>query len=512
MRRIVRIGVCAVLFVSGLLLHAGAGEFGSAWPGKREYGDPAVTDAMEAVRSAIAACREDPTRPVYHFRPPARWMSDVCGAVFFRGYYHVFYQLNPYGDGWGSDGSSWAHARSKDLARWEHLPIALHPMTGRGERRCNSGSVAINAQGTPMIFYTFVPKHADATRLGKREQWAAVALDDDLLAWRRVRENPLLAAGTGGVPADVDGGWSDPFVFQDAGRTFATFKACNGLVAEAQNPALTEWKCVGRMDSVSGECPNFFRLGDKWVLLRSTYPPTYRVGTFDPERIAFVEREGKGGTLDYAYGPKRLGPNHRGFYGTNVLFDDQGRCVLFGWVSGFKTGRGWNGCMSLPRIIRLDEDDNLLQTPAPELQKLRGGRLKVEGMVVASESKVIPGAKGDAIEVTAEFEAGDAKAFGLKLRASEDGRRALVIRHDREKLRVAGAAVPAPLDGDPPSLKLRVFLDKSVMEIFVNDGRACVTQVVYPGPEDLRIEVFAEGGRASLPSLDVWQMTSIWPE
>lgn len=510
MRQFVSVGSYAALLVLSALPHVGAGEFGGAWPEKKDDADPAITKAMEAVRAGIAACREDPTRPVYHFRPPARWMNDICGAIFYKGTYHIFYQINPYGDGWGSDGSSWGHARSRDLARWEHLPIALHPMTARGERRCNSGSVAINDEGTPMIFYTFVPKHAKATRLGKREQWAAAAADDDLLRWRRVEENPLLAAGANGVPANVNGGWSDPFVFKVGGRTFATFKSCGGLVAEARNPTLTEWKCVGRMDGVSGECPNFFKLGDKWVLLRSTYPPSYRVGRFDPEKIAFVETEGTGGTLDYVYGPKRPGPNHRGFYGTNVLFDGQGRCVLFGWVSGFKTGRGWDGCMSLPRIIRLDGHDNLLQTPAPEIEKLRGEGLKVETMVVASGSKVIPGAKGDAIEAIAEFAPGDAKAFGLKLRCSEDGNSALVIRHDRENLNVAGTDVPAPLGNGSRRLKLHVFLDKSVMEVFVDDGRACVTRVVYPGRNDLGLEVFAEGGRATLLSLDLWRMTSIW--
>jgi len=384
-------------------------------------------------------------------------------------------------------------------------------MTARGEQRCNLGSVAINAEGIPMIFYTFVPKHAQATRLGKREQWAAMATDDDLRTWRRVKENPLLAAGTNGVPSEVNGGWSDPFVFKVDGRTFATFKSCGGLVAEAKNPTLTEWECVGRMDSISGECPNFFKLGDAWVLLRSTYPPSYRIGRFDPGKIAFVETEGQGGTLDYVYGPKRPGPWSRGFYGTNVLFDDQGRCVLFGWVSGFKTGRGWNGCMSLPRIITLDEDDNLLQTPAPELEQLRGNGLKVENVVVASESKAIRGAEGDAIELIAEFEVDDAKAFGLKLRCSQDGTNALVLRHDREKLSIGGADVPAPIDREARRLKLHVFLDKSVMEVFVNDGRACVTQVVYPGQNDLGLEVFAEGGRVTLLSLDVWQLSSIWP-
>ncbi len=512
MKRIIEVGLYAVLFVLCVVSVVSAAEFGPAWPEKTEYADPNITKAMEAVRAGIAACREDPTRPVYHFRPPARWMNDICGAIFYKGYYHVFYQINPYGDGWGADGSSWAHARSKDLVRWGHLPIALHPLTAQRERRCNSGSIAINADGTPMIFYTFVPKHDKATKLGKREQWAAMATDDDLIGWRRIKENPLLAAGTNGVPDSVNGGWSDPFVFKVAGRTFATFKSCGGLLAEAQNPTLTEWKCVGRMDSVSGECPNFFKLADKWVLLRSTYPPSYRVGTFDPEKMAFVETEGTGGTLDYVYGPKRRGVNHRGFYGTNVLFDDRGRCVLFGWVSGFKTGRGWDGCMSLPRIISLDGDDNLIQTPAPELKKLRGKGLNVKEVVVSNESKVIRGAAGDTIELVAEFDPGDAKAFGLKLRCSKDGTNALVVRHHREKLTIGGADVPIPLGNEPRRLKLHVFLDKSVMEVFVNDGRACVTQVVYPGPNDLGLEVFAEGGRATLLSLDVWQISSIWPQ
>jgi len=465
--------------------------------------------AWAAVEAAAAKAAKDPTRPVYHFRPPAQWMNDICGAVFHKGWYHIFYQLNPFSDGWGTETSSWGHARSKDLVRWEHLPIALLPMAKRGERRCNSGCVAKNGDGTPMIFYTFVPKSPKATRLGKREQWAAIATDDELRGWRRLK-GPLMAAGAGGVPADVNGGWSDPFVFASGGRTFVTFKSCNGLVCEAQNKALTEWKCIGRMDGVSGECPNFFRLGGRWVLLRSTYPPSYRTGKFDPEKVAFVRAPGAGGTLDYVYGPESPGPNHRGFYGTNVLFDDRGRCVLFGWVSGFKSGRGWNGCMSLPRIVTVDKDDNLIQTPAPELAKLRGKPLTVKKMVVKDESRLIAGAAGDAIEIVAEFEAGAAEAFGLKLRCCDDGTKALVIRHDGKKLNVSGTDVPAALEGERKKLKLHVFLDKSVMEAFIGGGRYTVTRVNYPRQGDLKVAVFAEGGDATLKSMTLWPMKGIW--
>ena len=475
---------------------------------EREFRDKAAA----AIKAAAVKAEKDPTRPVYHFRPPAQWMNDICGAIHYKGYYHIFYQLNPFGaDMWGVTGSSWGHARSKDLVRWEHLPIAIVPMTHRGERRCNSGCVTLNGDGTPMIFYTFVPARSNATRHGKREQWAAIAMDDKLLKWRRVKDGPLMAAGMNGVPAGINGGWSDPFVFRSGKRTFVTFKSCGGVVCEAQNKELTEWKYAGRIEGVTGECPNFFELQSKWVLLRSTYPPSYQVGRFDGDKMKF-HMTGPKGVLDYAYGlpqPRNFSI-HRGFYGTNVLFDAKKRCILVGWVSGFKTGRGWNGCMSLPRILSLDKDGRLVQTPAPELKKLRGEHVTAKNVVASSESKRIEGAAGDTIEIVAELAPAGAKAFGLKLRCSKDGKSAVVLRHAGKTLNVGGTDVPVGPVGKDGTLKLHVFLDKSVMEVFINDGTQAVTRVVYPGLSDLGIEVFAEDGRATVKRIDVWQIRPIW--
>ena len=79
-----------------------------------------------------------------------------------------------------------------------------------------------------------------------------------------------------------------------------------------------------------------------------------------------------------------------------------------------------------------------------------------------------------------------------------------------EKLDVAGTPVPLPLGGKRRTLVLHAFLDKSVLEVFIDGGRECVTQVIYPGGDDLGVEVFAEGGTATVRSLDVWQLGSIW--
>ncbi len=86
--------------------------------------------AQAALEEAIPRAAKDPYRPMYHYRPPARWMNEPCGAVYYKGYHHIFHQNNPYSDdvyGWG-----WGHTRSKDLVHWEVLPFALAPMKHRG--------------------------------------------------------------------------------------------------------------------------------------------------------------------------------------------------------------------------------------------------------------------------------------------------------------------------------------------------------------------------------------------
>ena len=468
--------------------------------------------AMAAVAAAVPKAQKDPTRPVYHFRPPAQWMNDICGAIRYKDYYHVFYQYNPFsGDRWGDDYTLWAHARSKDLVHWEDLPWAFLPMKDRGERRCNSGCITLDGHGRPMIFYTFVPDRPDATRLGKREHWGVVPLDDDLIEWRRVKDGPLMAAGMNGVPADTNAGWSDPFVFRSGGRTFVTFKSCNGLVCEAQDKKLTQWKYAGRMDGVDGECPNFFTLEGRSVLLRSTKPPSFVVGDFNPETIEF-NMNGPQGVLDYGFGrnPPKDRAWTRGLYATNVFVDKDGRRIMLGWVCGFKPGRGWNGCMSLPRVLTLDKDQRLVQTPATELKKLRGQHVRVEDLNVSSESKRIETAQGDTIEIMAEFVADDATAFGLKVRCSDDGQDAITLRYADGTLNVAGTEVPTALGANQKILRLHVFLDKSVMEVFINDGIASVTRVDYPGEKGLGLTAFSENGPVKLKSLDVWQMKPIW--
>ena len=119
---------------------------------------------------------------------------------------------------------------------------------------------------------------------------------------------------------------------------------------------------------------------------------------------------------------------HRGLYGTTAFNDPEGCCILLGWVSGFKTGRGWNGCMSLPRVLSLTDKNRLVGAPLPELAKLRvEDGTSVEDLILCNETKRIEGVQSDTLEVLAEIAPVDARAWGLKLAAPSSSDESLTI-------------------------------------------------------------------------------------
>ncbi|MDE0027724.1 MAG: GH32 C-terminal domain-containing protein [Spirochaetaceae bacterium] len=482
-----------------------------------EVTDGLTRRAMAAVAEAALRAAADPARPVYHFRPPGQWMNDVHGAFHHRGWYHVFFQFLPWSDditAAKAAGIGWGHARSRDLVHWQFLPPALLPRAEDNARALASGSSWIRADGVPMLFFTHTPVGFPER---KREPRGALPVDEELLTWRTVDLG--LAPGNCGVPADIPAIWADIYLFGHGNRVFATFKQSNGLVCEAQNRELTEWRAVGHLGGtasiaadeggVAGECPNVFTLQERCVLVRSTYPISYLLGDFDPEAVAF-RADGPPRILDYGYGGAVQPALHsRGLYGTTAFVDPGGRTILAGWVSGFAKGRGWNGCMSLPRVLSI-EGGRLIQTPLPELNLLRRRHTRIEHLHLhGGGARPIPEVRGKAVEIVAELAPRDAAACGLRVRCRADGSGGLAIRYTPGTLDVAGTRVPLRLAaGD--TLRLHLLLDHSVTELFIQDGVAAVTRVDYPPEDDVAVALFADGGPATAISLDAWAINSIW--
>jgi sucrose-6-phosphate hydrolase SacC (GH32 family) len=462
-----------------------------------EYANEALSHAMASVKGAAARAQADPNRPIYHVLPPALWCNDPNGPLFFKGYYHVFYQHNPCGDRW--EHMHWGHVRSKDLIHWEHQPIALWPSSDTGEDHCFSGCAAVNDKGQPVLIYTSIGSKRPP------EQWAAVG-DDDLVTWKKHPANPLLAESVHGDLKIAD--WRDPFVFKEDGKWYMVCgghrEGKNGSIQLYTSDDLDKWRFLGvafEGEEDNWECPNFFKLGKKWVLIYSPHGLVrYYTGTFDLKTYKFKPQHH--GTLDY-------GSN---FYAPNCLEDGDQRRILWGWIKDFPSGKGWNGCLTLPRVLTVADDGRLLQQPAPELKKLRGTRLElVTDLKLNDSAQVLGKTRGDALEILAQIEPGDARSCGLKVRRSKDGKQAATISYDGKQLDVAGAKAPLTLPAEQRTLILHCFFDKSVLEVYAGDG-VCITKVISPGEECLGVEVFAQGGTARVASLEAWPMETIWPK
>jgi beta-fructofuranosidase len=466
----------------------------------------AIDRATEGDREAAGRLRGDPARPTYHFLGPANWMNDPNGPIYYRGQYHLFYQHNPYGDDWGN--MHWGHARSRDLVHWEHLPVALWPSKEAGEEHVFSGCAVLNGVGRPMIFYTSIARGRSAS--DHAEQWAAISNDKELVYWEKHPANPILTEALHGDVKVYD--WRDPFVFQDGDRTYLV---CGGNLNhgqggkavvnlyEAQDRDLTRWQYLGVLFTHPDpkvpniECPNFFKLGDRWVLIVSPHRKVdYFIGAFDPASHTFQAE--RSGILDYGND-----------YAPNCLLDPKGRRLIWGWVNGFKKGMGWNGCLTLPRVLEIDRDGQLRQRPAAELRTLRGQRLGHLSSSPEDSTNRVAGVQGDALEIVAEFDPGTARSFGLRLCRSGDPSRADTIRCEDGQLDVAGVSVPLPAGRQGQRLKLHLYLDRSVMEVFA-DERTCCTRVFNDGSRLTGVDVFAAGGRVAVRSFEAWQLKSIW--
>ena len=468
--------------------------------------NPAIARAMASVAAATPRAQADPTRPIYHFCPPANWMNDPNGPIYHNGYYHLFYQHNPYGDDWGH--IHWGHARSTDLVHWEHLPIALWPSKELGEEHSFSGCAGVDGAGRQILIFAMVGPGTHGERPAN-EQWAAIG-DPDWITWQKHPANPVLSLKTHGGPP-FRGEWRDPFIFSEAGRTFLILGGDYDDVAgialyEATDQTLTNWRYhkllyqQPRGERRFLECPNFFKVGEKWVLLHSPYNLIeYLVGDFDLPTLTFTPTAE--GLLDPGFSTV---PN---FYASNILYDAQGRCILLGWARGFAPGRGWNGCLALPRILTIGPDGHPEQSPLPQLQQLRDQRYRLADKTVDANGYLLAELGGDALEIQALLEPGDATVI-LRVRRSADGQRSVDITYDGAILNVAGTAIPLTLGLDEP-LKLQLFLDKTLLEVFVNGGRIAVTRVIDAPVADVGVELVAQGGNASVIALEAWTMQAI---
>ena len=250
------------------------------------------------------------------------------------------------------------------------------------------------------------------------------------------------------------------------------------------------------------ECPNFFRLGDKYVLIVSPEDEVkYAIGDYNNYRF-------------YPESWYRLDLGGiKSFYAPNTLVDSQNRRLLWGWIQGGGTpGYPWNGQLTLPRILSLRQDGKLCQKPIPELQTLRRQLFSYRNITVKQVSGFfLQTFHGSSLELIVEFDPITAHSFAISWNNENNNNPVFSILYNRQKqeIIIGDHKADFKLLDTESKLKLHIFLDKTIYEIFAN-YRECITgQSNTIGNETYDIFLIANGGDITINTLDIWKLESV---
>ena len=466
---------------------------------------------------------QEPWRPQFHFTPPSTWMNDPNGMVYFDGEYHLFYQNNPFGDRWGH--MSWAHAVSRDLTHWEHLPLALAEENGV---MIFSGSAVVDWKNTsgfgrdsrpPLVaIYT-----GHYTTKPLQNQQIAYSTDRGR-TWTKYAGNPVLDLG--------EADFRDPKVFWHAPTSrwvMAVSWPQHRQVRFYASSDLKSWTHLsdfGPAGSVTGiwECPDLFPTPvegqpgkSRWVLVvnvGSGQPAggsgtQYFVGDFDGTR--FVADAGKG-ELWADYG--------RDFY-AGVSWSDvparDGRRLWLGWMSNWTYANDvptapWRSAMSVPRELEVRPPPagwRLIQHPVRELQRVRGPVERVRHVALDSANTWLSQRRFPAglaeVELTLD-RVPTSGSIRWECRYAGGAVTQVVVDFGASEIRVDRTASGrtdfsptfagvhrGPLRIVDGRVDLRLLLDTSSLEVFAQGGETVLTDLILPPSPELRFAMTAEG-------------------
>ena len=464
-------------------------------------------------------------RPTYHFSPLYGWMNDPNGMVYKDGEYHLFYQYNPYGSQWGN--LSWGHAITKDLVNWQHLPVAIAP---DALGTIFSGSAVVDYENTAGFGAGAIV--AVYTQSSDRQVQSIAYSTDNGRTFTKYENNPVLTSEARD--------FRDPKVFwhNDTQRWIMVL-AVGQEMQIFSSPNLKDWTFQSNFGEGQGahggvwECPDLFELPvegtneKKWVLLCNLNPggqfggsaTQYFVGTFDGKKFVCDNQPEATKWMDW-------GKDH---YATVTWSDaPDNRRIAIAWMSNWQYANDvptsqYRSPNSVPRDLSLFAVDGgiyLKSAPSPELLKLRDiskkRSFKVNGTRTVKE--MIPGNEGTyEIELTIKNPHADVIGFRLYNDKGEEVDMQYDMKEnrfsmDRRKSGDVGFNENFPMltwtaiESGKNELKLRLFVDKSSVEAFGDDGRFAMTNQVFPSEPYSHIDFYSKGGAYKVDSFVVYRL------
>ncbi|MBI4164269.1 MAG: glycoside hydrolase family 32 protein [Acidobacteria bacterium] len=493
----------------------------------------------------------DPHRPAYHFVSPESTLNDPNGLSFWQGRWHLFYQGYPPDEfpeakDRNKRRQHWGHAVSEDLIHWRDLPYAIYPGT---ERMAFSGSTVVEKDRV-VAFYPGIgageplPEAPD-WRVG---QMIAISRDPLLLNWEKIGPIKGVRGGDSDIWKEGDtyygivGGIEK--YYPESKEAPPSSNNFHGLGVWPKwslwtSKDLKTWQSQGELLSGKtpftdrfddGACPNFLPIGDKHIMLFFGHynGGQYLLGDYDGKSHKF---------RPYDHG--RFNHGHvvpGGVHAPSAAADGKGGVINILNINGGRYSI-FDQIMSLPQRLTLGADKRIRIEPVETVAALRGRHRHVgETRLPANKEIVLPGIGGNAMELSLEIDPGKAHSVQISVLRSPGAEETTAFTFHNHKSNPTYSWYSTPeevvLDGtrsttlqdawprpaeranvnrDGESLRLRIFIDRSVVEVFVN-GQQYLAMRVYPGREDsLGVSLRAQTADATLKSLDAWQMKPIWP-
>ncbi len=456
----------------------------------------------------------DPYRPAYHFVSPESRLNDGNGLCFWQGRWHLFYQGYPPDEfpdvkDTYKRRQHWGHVVSDDLVHWRDLPYAIYPGI---ERMCFSGGTLVE-ENRVSAYYLGI----------NAGQMLATSSDPLLLNWKQQRIETS-HSGDGDIWKQGD-----------------KYIGLVGGMRLSSSDDLVNWKKLGRMvdhnspfarECDDASCPNFHPIEDKHILLCFSHKKggQYLLGDYDPANLKFIP---------YAHGRFNRGWVMPGsVHAPSSASDDKGRLYnIFNINTGKGSADDWDHVMSVPQRLSLDSHKQLKIEPVAALNSLRGAHQQIGRTVLTANKDIVFDAiKGNSMELEVDISPQDSGLVQLSVLRSPDAEERTTItfyNHDHKlgnwyatpsvivldgsQSSIRGDVDMRPLEratlgkGRNEPLKLRIFIDRSIVEVFAN-GKQYLAMRVYPDRSDsLGVSIRAQGQDAVLNKLDAWQMKAIWP-
>lgn len=499
----------------------------------------------------------DRFRPIYHYVNPEGTLNDPNGLSFWKGNWHLFYQAYPPED----PRQHWGHAISKDLIHWRDLPYAIYP---NPERAVFSGSALVEEDRVIAMYH--------GTAVGNMVAVSndPLLLNWEKITGKAV----IPAKSTTGFPLPYSvfdpSIWKKDSIYYalSAGKTptgpGGGFVRANYLF---RSKDLAHWEYMHEfvkddrftLTGDDGACPYFWPIGNRYIMNFFSHMSggQYLLGDYDKQNDQFIVTSGG------KYNHGAVSPS--GVHAPSATPDGKGGVIIIFNMNQGRPTQGWNQIMTLPRRLTLISKDELGQEPAGDLASLRYNAKHIgTTKLPANKEIVLKSISGNAMEISAEIDPKNAQMIELNVLRSPNKEEFTRIIFYKEKGFNKGlqyragpetAIMPSGLvslvTGEQPqpvvpniplslitiessysstlpdaklrapetapfflnlgeTVKLRIFIDKSVVEVFVN-GKQCVAMRVYPGRDDsMGVSIRAQGQDAELKLLDAWQMKSIY--